>query len=251
MINILLNGCTGKMGQTLSTLLNDSNEIKVAAGVSPLDCAECHYPLYKNIADCKESFDIIVDFSIANAADQLIDYACRNNKPLFIATTGHSKLQIAKIHKASKSIPIFYCSNASIGVNLLLELVKIVVPILGNSFDIEIIEKHHAHKIDTPSGTAISIAKIINEVSDTKYNYIYHRENRNHRAKNEIGIHSIRGGTYPGEHTVIFAGEDEILEIKHTALSRKIFAKGALQIIKFLSGKSKGLYIMDHMFKSR
>lgn len=233
------------MGQTISSILENNSEISIGAGVSIDDNIKCNYPVYKNIYDCNQDFDIIVDFSNTHALNSLLSYATEKNKPLFIATTGHSPQQIEKIHLSSKQIPIFFTANTSLGISLLLELAKMAVKVLSDDFDIEIIEKHHNQKVDAPSGTALTIADIINKVSSEKYDYIYDRHNDGkRRSKNEIGIHSIRGGTYPGEHTVIFAGDDEILEIKHTALSKKVFANGAIRIIKFIKDKPVGLYSM-------
>lgn len=251
MIKILLNGCNGRMGQTISTFLQAHKEVTVVAGVSPNSEQIQQYPTFKNIYECKETFDVIIDFSKAESLDNLLTYALKKKKPLLIATTGHSSQQITKIHKASKNIPIFKCANTSLGVNLLLEVVKKAASVLGKDFDIEIIEKHHNQKIDAPSGTAVIIANAINEVVDEQYNFVYDRHSqRNKRTKKEIGFHSIRGGTYVGDHTVIFAGNDEVLEIKHSALSKNVFAEGAIKIIKFLHDKPAGLYSMNNLIKA-
>lgn len=250
MIKILLNGCNGHMGQIISQLLQKNEEISIAAGISPSGVMKNSYSVFKNIFDCKENFDVIIDFSKADCLDDLLTYALKTKKPLLIATTGHSQHQLAKIQKASKQIPIFKCANTSLGVNLMLDIVKKAAAVLGTAFDIEIVEKHHNQKIDSPSGTAIIIADTINEATSEQYNLVYDRHSqRNKRTKKEIGLHSIRGGTYVGEHTVIFAGNDEVLEIKHSALSKNVFAEGAINIIKFLYDKKAGLYTMDQLIK--
>lgn len=250
MIKILLNGCNGRMGQTISTLLQTNEEIIISAGVSPHSEQLHQYPVFKNIQECKENFDVIVDFSKAESLDNLLTYALKRKKPLLIATTGHSPQQLAKIEKASKHITIFKCANTSLGISLMLEIVKNAASVLGTDFDIEIVEKHHNQKIDAPSGTAVIIANAINEAASGQYNFVYDRHSqRSKRTKKEIGFHSIRGGTYVGEHTVIFAGNDEVLEIKHSALSKNVFAEGAVRIIKFLHNKPAGLYSMKELIK--
>lgn len=250
MINILLNGCNGRMGNAVSTLLKTNEEITITAGISPHSEQPQQYPVFKNIYEFKENFDIIVDFSKAESLDILLTYALKKKRPLVIATTGHSPQQLSKIEKASKHIPIFKCVNTSLGVNLMLEIVKKAALVLGTDFDIEIVEKHHNQKIDAPSGTAIIIANAINEAVPEQYDFVYDRHSqKNKRTKKEIGFHSIRGGTYVGEHTIIFAGNDEVLEIKHSALSKNVFAEGVLRIIRFLNGKPSGFYTMKDLIK--
>ena len=166
--------------------------------------------------------------------------------PVVIATTGYSPEQIEKIKEFSKTIPIFFTFNMSIGVNLLCSLAQKAAKILGNDFDIEIIEKHHNQKIDAPSGTAIMLANAINTQFGDTLNYEYDRHSkRNKRPKNEIGIHSVRGGTIVGEHDVVFAGRDEVITLSHQALSKEVFAVGALRAAKFISNKPAGLYDMN------
>lgn len=250
MINILLNGCNGKMGQTISNLVDQSEDLCIVSGNSPYGINSYNYPMHRNIFECNEDFDIIVDFSVPDFLDDLLTFALKKKKPLLIATTGFSTQQITKIKKASKQIPLFFCANTCLGVNLLLDIVKKVATILGDNYDIEIVEKHHNQKIDAPSGTALVIANAINEVSKTKYEYVYDRHSeRKKRSKKEIGLHSIRGGTYVGEHKVIFAGNDEFIEIKHSATSKKVFAEGAIRAVKYLIDKPIGLYTMDDLVK--
>lgn len=249
MIRILLSGCNGKMGHAISNLVSIHDDIHIVAGVSPSGTVYFTYPVYKNISSCIEDFDLIVDFSVSDHLDELLTFALDNNKPALIGTTGHTDSQMAKIKAASNKIPVFFSPNTSLGISLLLDAVKRIVPILDDSFDIEIVEKHHNQKIDAPSGTALAIAKAVCEVSPN-HELIFDRHGKNtKRSKNEIGIHSIRGGTYPGEHTIIFAGNDEFLEITHSAVSKSVFAQGAIRAIKFIIRKPIGLYTMEDLLK--
>ncbi len=248
MINVLLSGACGKMGQTVSlTTLNDS-DIKIVCGVDKADLI-CDYPVFHSFDDVNIKPDVIIDFSIASALDDILKFAVANSTPVVLCTTGYSKEQIEIIKETSKKIPIFFSFNMSIGVNLLCSISKKVSSVLGDDFDIEIVEKHHNQKIDAPSGTAIMLANAINEQSYEKYRYEYDRHSkRQKRSKNEIGIHSIRGGNIVGEHDVIFAGEDEVITLSHSANSKKIFAKGAIKASKFIVGKPSGLYDMNDIF---
>lgn len=247
MIKILLSGCTGMMGHTITQITQNSEYYKIVAGVNSSGKCEYYYPAYNDLSKVREKFDVIIDFSNFENSISLLDFAKSINKPIILATTGHTKEQIKEIHTFSEHIPILFSANTSIGINLIIDLLNKCVPIIQeNNFDIEIIEKHHNKKVDAPSGTALKLANAINEASNTNYDYIYDRYLHNERrSKNEIGIHSIRGGTIAGEHSVIFAGDDEIIEIKHTALSKKIFAKGALNAADFIITKGPGLYSMD------
>ena len=182
----------------------------------------------------------------------LLKFALDKKLPIVIATTGFSEQTVEDIKKAAESIPVFYSGNMSLGINLLIELVKKAENVLGSDFDIEIVEKHHNQKIDAPSGTALMIADAISEEIDTPVQYEYDRHSRRiKRPKNEIGIHSIRGGTIVGEHDVIFAGCDEIITVSHTALSKNIFAVGSLNAARFLFGKSAGIYNMGDLVSSK
>lgn len=245
MINVIISGCSGKMGQVISDLIGNDPDMQVTAGFDinggvPTSA----YPVFTKPMDCNVDADVIIDFSIPDALDTLLEYAVFRKTPLVIATTGISELQRGSIAKASAVIPIFQSSNMSIGTNLVIDLISKAVKIL-EGFDIEIVEKHHNQKIDAPSGTAIMLADAINMVLDEKHEYIYDRHlKRDKRGKQEIGIHSIRGGTIVGEHSVIFAGNDEIVEIKHVAMSRNIFGRGALKAAKYIINKNPGLYNM-------
>lgn len=250
MIRILLNGCNGKMGQAVTRSCMFNEKLMIVAGVDAINTADRNYPVYTDPNLVKENVDIIIDFSHPKALDGILNYAIEKSLPIVIATTGHSEAQKDIIFNASKSIPVLISANMSLGINLILELVKRAAKMLHESFDIEIIEKHHNQKIDSPSGTALAIADSINSVlpgNEMKYVYDRHSSMQK-RTRDEIGIHSVRGGTITGEHTVIFAGNDEMIEIKHTAVSKDLFAEGALKAAAFLYGKTPGYYRMQDIF---
>jgi len=248
MIKILLSGCNGKMGQVISRLSKQFSNLEIVAGFDINDTQKNEYPVFTSIKDCNVPVDVIIDFSNPAALNDLLDFALSKKIPLVMATTGHSDVQIKRLIEASKIIPVFRSANMSLGVNLLLDLVKKATKVLEEYFDIEIIEKHHNQKLDAPSGTALMIADAINDVMEQKLEYVYDRHSRRKkRNKNEIGIHAIRGGTIVGEHSVIFAGNDEIIELKHSALSKDIFGIGALKAAAFIYDKTPGLYSMDDL----
>lgn len=249
MLKVGLSGCNGTMGRILNELLAESDDFQVVFGIDiESNRYENDYPVYKDPLDIRMTCDVIIDFSHPNQMNHLLNYCLNNKVAIVIATTGLSDEQKQQIIEASHYIPVFHSSNTSIGVNVLLKLVKVASCLLGDDFDIEIIEKHHHKKVDAPSGTAFMIANSINEERMDNIDYKYGRfGNQAKREKNEIGIHSIRGGTIPGEHTVIFAGEDEVIEIKHTALSKKIFAKQAIKAAKFIAYKEAKLYQMNDL----
>lgn len=252
MLNIIVNGCHGKMGQVLVRQIIDDNELNIVAGIDrELDKLNVTFPVYENIFDCKEKAHVIIDFSSPRAIKELLKYGEKENIPLVIATTGMSSQDMDNIKKASLNIPVFYSTNMSIGINILLNLVQSAAKLMGNSVDIEIIEKHHNLKIDSPSGTAYSIAEKINEVFNHSMKYVYGRHsNEDRRKNNEIGIHAIRGGTIVGEHSIIFAGKDETIEISHSASSKNIFALGAIRAAKFIVNKEAGFYSMNDLMGS-
>lgn len=248
MINVLISGCLGKMGQTVCRLCKQQEEMKISAGYDIHAETGSDFPVYTDLNECKESIDVIIDFSNPDSLPKLLEYAQKNSIPAVLATTGYSQQQKNLIEKASENIAIFQSANMSFGVNLVCELVKKAASLLEDTFDIEIVEKHHNRKIDAPSGTALLIADSMNEALSQKHEYVYDRHSRcRKRNKKEIGIHAVRGGTIVGEHSIIFAGEDEIIEITHTALSRDIFAAGALKAARFLTGMKPGIYKMDNM----
>ena len=250
MIRILLNGCNGKMGRAITRVCELKDELFVAAGVDAKQKENNSYPVYANPWEVKEAIDIIIDFSHPSALEGILGYAAKKNLPIVIATTGHSEEQHKLIEQASKTIPVLLSANMSLGINLLLDLVKRASRMLKGTFDIEIIEKHHNQKIDAPSGTALAIADAVNSAQNGKMKYVYDRHSAMHkRTRDEIGIHSIRGGTITGEHTVLFAGNDEMIELKHTAVSKDLFAEGALKAAAFLYGKAPGYYKMQDIFE--
>ena len=249
MLKIILSGCNGAMGRAVTKVALESQGVDIVAGIDKYkDRYANSYEVFESIFDFKGKADVIVDFSHPSCLDNILSYGEKKNIPIVIATTGLNDEDDKKIENTSKNIPIFKSANMSIGVNLLIDLVKKAALALQDNFDIEIVEKHHNKKVDAPSGTALMIANAINEELDNSKEYKYGREGKNaKREEREIGIHAVRGGTIPGEHTVIFAGLDEILEVKHTALSKSIFASGALKAAKFIVNKENGLYKMENL----
>lgn len=247
MIRAILCGASGKMGGFVASAAENDSEISIVAGVDKVNSGE-KFSVFSSFSDINVDADIIIDFSNVALLDSMLDYALSQNIPLVIATTGYTEEQTGKIKKASEKIPIFFTFNMSVGVNLIAALAKKAASILGDGFDIEIIEQHHNQKIDAPSGTAIMLANAVNSVFNDSLNYEYDRHSvRRKRPKNEIGIHSVRGGTIVGKHDVIFAGHDEVITISHEAQSKEVFAVGAVRAAKFLYGKKAGLYDMNSM----
>lgn len=234
---------SGSYGETITELVNERSDIKITAGVDLKNDLTAEYPIYSDITDVREHGDVIVDFSHPSLLSSILNYAKSKRLPAVIATTGNSDTDVQKIKDASDCCPIFFSYNMSLGISLITELAVKAKKVLGDGFDIEIIEKHHNKKIDAPSGTAIMLADAVN--NDGEYSYIYDRHcQKRPRDKNEIGISSVRGGSIVGEHSVLFAGIDEVIEIKHTAYSKKIFAAGALNAAKWLKKQPSGLYSM-------
>ena len=246
MIKVILHGCNGRMGQMLSTLIAADEEMTVVAGIEPSGEKKNDYPVYKNFDGLKEKADVIIDFSTASAIDGLLNYCEKFHMPLVLCSTGLSEEQLKRVDELAKESAVLMSANMSLGINVLLKLLKnVTVTLYGNGFDIEIVEKHHNQKLDAPSGTALALADVMkDELNDISYN-LNRMEVRKKRERNEIGISSVRGGTIVGEHEIIFAGTDEIIEIKHTAYSRAIFAKGAISAAKFLADKKSGKYDMS------
>ena len=246
MVKVLLNGCLGKMGQAVEACINSRDDVAISAGVDIAQGSRS-YPIFSCFMDVTEPADVIIDFSNPLVLDDMLAFALEKQIPVIICTTGLSDAQIQKVKDKAKQIPVFFSGNMSLGINVLIELTKMAARVLSNSFDIEIIEKHHNQKIDAPSGTAIMIADAIAaESSDSQYVYDRHAY-RKKREKNEIGIHSVRGGTIVGEHEVIFAGHDEVVSIKHTAQSKGVFAAGAVNAAVFIKDKPAGLYDMSDL----
>ncbi|MFZ5352559.1 MAG: 4-hydroxy-tetrahydrodipicolinate reductase [Bacillota bacterium] len=251
MLKILMSGCNGKMGQVITRLAAAESDLKIIAGVSKQpDKIINPYPVYGSFAEVAEEANVVIDFSSPEVLPSLIKYCTLNKTALVLATTGLKDTDNEIVRQASEVIPIFRSANMSLGVNVLLELTAKASALLGESFDIEIIEKHHNEKKDAPSGTALMIAKEINQSLDNTKRYVFDRTSSSaKRDRAEIGISSVRGGTIPGEHTILFAGRDEILEIQHTALSRDIFGAGALKAARYISRKRNGVYDMKTMLK--
>lgn len=251
MTNIILVGANGKMGKAIALLASARGDLKIVAGVDKITREErsSNFPIYESIFNVKEDFHVVLDFSRPSALLDLINFCKEKNKPLILCTTGYSKDDLVKIEEASKKIPLFKSANMSLGINVINSVLKNISKFLYDGYDIEIIEKHHNQKVDAPSGTAILLADTIKEAIDEDISYCYGREGKSLRDKKEIGIHAIRGGTIVGEHSVIFAGESEVIEIKHEAFSRDVFAVGALKASLFMKDKPIGFYNMDNVIK--
>ena len=245
MVSILINGACGKMGRML-TETAAQHGVSVVAGIDRYAAgAKAYYPLYEKLEDCTQTADVMVDFSRPDALDGLLEFCLKHNMGLVLATTGYEEEDIAAIREAAKKIPIFKTANMSLGVNVMLDLVRKAAVALPE-FDIEIIEKHHNAKVDAPSGTALLIADAMKEVCLTDKEYVFGRHTKTQRRRREeIGIHAVRGGTVTGEHEVDFFGDDEVVTITHSAASRKIFALGALKAAEYLVGRKPGLYDMQ------
>lgn len=249
MTRILMHGCNGAMGRVISQLVKEMDQAQIVAGVDPFAQENGEYPVFQTLEACDVEADVIIDFSTAAAVDSLLAYAVTKKMPVVLCTTGLSEEQLKKVEEASKETAILRSANMSLGINTLMKLLTQVSGLFAEAgFDIEIVEKHHRKKLDAPSGTAIALAEAVNEGLEETYDYIYDRsDRRQQRPKNEIGISAVRGGTIVGEHEVIFAGTDEVIEFKHTAYSKAVFAKGALQAAVFLAGRPAGLYNMSHV----
>lgn len=247
MINVLISGCNGRMGIVVSKLLQNSTDIQVVCGVDPRE-SDNDFPCYTTFSDVREQVDVIIDFSYHTAIRDLLIFAVEKQIPAVIATTGFDDEELQLIQAAAKKIPLFRSANMSIGINLICQLAKNAARFLPD-FDIEIIEKHHNQKVDSPSGTALMIADEIVSALPEESEYIFGRSGIcGKRAKNEIGIHAVRGGTIVGEHEVIFAGHQEVVTISHSAGSREILANGAICAAKFLVSQTSGLYSMKDLF---
>lgn len=247
MIRAIMHGCNGKMGQVITGLMKGDAQIQMVAGIDTWQGLENEYPVFSTLAECDVEADVVIDFSNAAAIEGLLE-ACEAKKlPVVLCTTGLSEEQLHKVEETSKKVAVLRSANMSLGVNLLMKLLKEAAKVLSPAgFDIEIVEKHHNLKLDAPSGTAIALADAINDAMDEKFVYNYDRsQERKRRENNEIGIVAVRGGTIVGQHDVIFAGADEVIEFQHTAYSKAVFGKGAIEAAKYLAGKSAGLYDMS------
>jgi 4-hydroxy-tetrahydrodipicolinate reductase len=245
MIKVMMHGCNGAMGQVISKIIDESDSAVMAAGVDFKDDGHNPYPVFKNLDDCNVDVDVIIDFSSSKATDRLLNYVTEKQIPLVLCTTGLSEEQIQKVQETSKKTAVLRSANMSLGVNVLLKLVNTAAKVLAEAdFDIDIVEKHHKLKVDAPSGTALALADAVNEALHNEYEYVYDRSQRRiQRPKKEIGISA--GGTIVGQHDVIFAGQDEVIEFHHTAYSKAIFGKGAVSAAIYLAGKPAGMYDMS------
>ena len=246
MTRIIMHGCNGHMGQVISGLVAQDADAEIVAGIDMMDNRENGYPVFTDLDSCQVDADAIIDFSNAKAVDALMDYSAKRGIPLVLCTTGLSEEQNAKVDEISKKVAIMKSANMSLGINTLFKLIQEAAKVLATAgFDMEIVERHHHLKVDAPSGTALALADSLNEAMDHKYHYVYDRSQvRQKRDEKEIGISAGRGGSIVGEHEIIFAGPDEVIEFKHTAYSKAVFGKGAVEAAKYLAGKPAGRYDM-------
>ncbi len=251
MVKIIMHGCNGKMGQTITRIVKDDPRAEIVAGIDKYQGIANEYPVFDCIDACDVKADVILDFSTAAAVDDLLTYCVDRQIPVVLCTTGLSEEQLQKVQEASKKVAVLKSANMSLGINLLMKLLQDAAKVLGPAgYDIELVEKHHNQKIDAPSGTALALADSISGALDDAYEYVYDRSQvRQKRDAKEIGISAVRGGTIVGEHEVFFAGEDEVIEFKHTAYSKAVFAKGAVEAGIFLKGKEAGFYDMKDVIQ--
>lgn len=247
MVRIIMNGCNGKMGQVITGIVAEDSQAEIVAGIDIYDGIKNTYPVFPNIESCAVDADVIIDFSTAKAVDGLLDYVQKKGIPVVLCTTGLSEEQLNRVSTVAEQTAVLKSANMSLGINTIMKLLQEAVKVFAPAgYDVEIVEKHHNQKLDAPSGTAIALADSMNEAMNHQYEYIYDRsQRRQKRDSKELGISAVRGGTIVGEHEVIFAGTDEVIEIKHTAYSKAVFAKGAVEAAKFLAGKPAGLYTMS------
>ena len=251
MTKIIMNGCNGKMGQVITRLVSEDNECEIVAGFDVNDSIENTYPVFTNPDEFTGDADVIIDFSHPSALTTVLNYCKKRKLPVILATTGYTDEQKKEFTEASKEIPVFFSANMSLGINLIIALAKKATKLLEGNFDIEIVERHHNQKIDAPSGTALAIADAIDETLSYPAEYVYDRHAvRRKRKPTEIGIYAVRGGTIVGDHEVIFAGTDEVIELKHSAHSKEVFAVGAIKAAKFMSDKPAGMYSMNDLIST-
>ena len=253
MVRAIMHGCNGHMGQVITGLIKNDESIEIVAGIDKYKGIENAYPVFDSMEACTEEADVVIDFSSAKATDALLDFCVERNLPVVLCTTGLSEEQLAKVEETAKKIPVLKSANMSLGINTLLKLIQDAAKVLATAgFDMEIVERHHRLKVDAPSGTALALADSLNGAMDNQYHYVYDRsQKREMRDDKEIGISAVRGGTIVGEHEVIFAGPDEVIEFKHTAYSKAVFGKGAVEAAKFLAGKPAGRYDMSDVISAK
>lgn len=246
MVRVIMHGCNGHMGQVITGIIKEDQDAQIVAGIDLMDNKDNGYPVFKSLKECDIEADVVIDFASPKATDALLDYCEEKKMPVVLCTTGLSEEQIARIEESSKKTAVLKSANMSLGVNTLLKLLAEAAKVLAPAgFDMEIVEKHHNLKVDAPSGTALAMADSLNEALGKEYHYVFDRsQDRKKRDEKEIGICAVRGGNIVGEHEVIFAGKDEVITFSHTAYSKAIFGKGALEAAAFLAGKEPGLYTM-------
>ena len=251
MVKVIMHGCNGKMGQVISDLVEQDDEVVIVAGIDLSNQILNSYPVFHSLGECNVEADVVIDFASARATDALLEQCIAKKLPCVLCTTGLSEEQLKRVEEVSEQVAILKSANMSLGINLLLKLLKDATAVLAPAgFDIEIVEKHHNQKVDAPSGTAIALADSINEELNNEYQYVYDRSQiREKRSKKEIGFSAVRGGTIVGDHDVIFAGSDEVITFNHTAYSKAIFAKGAIQAAKYMAGKPAGYYSMSDVIE--
>lgn len=251
MTRIIMNGCNGKMGQVISRLVDEDKDVEIVCGVDINTEKKNSYPVVGSIDEFEGDADVVIDFSHPSCLTNILSYCKRKNTPVILATTGYSSEQKEEFKEASKEIPVFFSANMSLGINLLISLAKQAAKLLEGSFDIEIVERHHNKKIDAPSGTALAIADAIDETLSYPAEYVFDRHSvRRKRRNTEIGISAVRGGTIVGDHEIIFAGNDEVIELSHHASSKEVFAVGAIKAAKYMSGKPAGMYDMNMLVEA-
>lgn len=251
MVRAIMHGCNGKMGQVITRLAEEDQQIEIVAGIDTQKGEQNTYPVFETLRECNVEADVVIDFSNAAAVDELLAVCVEKQLPVVLCTTGLSEEQLRKTEEAAEKVAVLRSANMSLGINLLMKLLQSAAAVLAPAgFDIEIVEKHHNQKLDAPSGTAIALADSMNEALEQAYTYTYDRsKERKKREKQEIGISAVRGGTIVGEHEVIFAGTDEVIELKHTAYSKTVFGKGAIEAAKYLAGKPAGRYDMSDVIQ--
>lgn len=251
MVRAIMHGCNGRMGRVITGLIREDEKIRIVAGVDSYTGVHNDYPVFESIEKCDVDADVVIDFSNASAVDGLLDYCVEKKLPVVLCSTGFSEEQLIKVEESAKKTAVLKSANMSMGINLLLKLLKDATKVLAPAgYDIEIIEKHHNQKLDAPSGTAVALADSINETMENGFEYVYDRsKERKRRGAKEIGISAVRGGTIVGEHEVLYAGADEVIEFKHTAYSRGVFGKGAVEAAKYLAGKPAGRYEMSDVIQ--
>lgn len=251
MIKAIMHGCNGKMGQVISRLVSEDPKIEIVAGIDVYQGISNEYPVFASLKECNVEAEVVIDFSNASVMEELLDACVEKNLPVVLCTTGLSEEQLRKVEDAGRKVAILRSANMSLGINLLMKILKEAAAVLAPAgFDIELVEKHHNQKVDAPSGTAIALADSVNEALNNEYTYKYDRsQERQKREKKEIGIASVRGGTIVGEHDVIFAGADEVITFQHTAYSKAVFGKGAIEAAKYLAGKPAGMYAMSDVIQ--